>query len=40
MLFVRDELPGVYEKTYKFLNVLDFFNLRLTAASARRRIPS
>lgn len=30
MLFVRDELPAIYEKTYKFLNVLDFFNLRLT----------
>ncbi len=30
MLFVRKELPDIYEKTYKFLNVLDFFNLRLT----------
>lgn len=30
MLFVRDERPHVYEKTYKFLNVLDYLNLRLT----------
>ncbi|MGR6466448.1 xylulokinase [Rhizobium sp. PAMB 3182] len=30
MLFVRDEHPEIYEKTYKFLNVLDYFNLRMT----------
>ena len=30
MLFIRDRLPGVYEQTYKFLNVLDYLNLRLT----------
>ncbi|WP_428242831.1 xylulokinase [Gynuella sp.] len=30
MAFIRESLPGVYEKTYKFLNVLDFMNLRLT----------
>ncbi len=30
MLLVRDRFPGIYERTYKFLNVLDFFNLRLT----------
>lgn len=30
MLFVRDALPQVYERTYKFLNVLDYMNLRLT----------
>lgn len=30
MLLVRDRFPEIYEKTYKFLNVLDFFNLRLT----------
>ncbi len=30
MLFVRDELPAIYERTYKFLNVLDYFLLRLT----------
>ncbi len=30
MLFIREAHPEVYAKTYKFLNVLDFFNLRLT----------
>lgn len=30
MLYVRDELPAVYERTHKFLNVLDYMNLRLT----------
>lgn len=30
MLFVRDELPRVYERTATFLNVLDWINLRLT----------
>lgn len=30
MLFIRDEMPEIYEKTYKFLNVLDYFNLKLT----------
>lgn len=30
MLFIRDEYPEVYERTHKFLNVLDFLNLRLT----------
>jgi xylulokinase len=30
MLYVKCERPGVYEKTYKFLNVLDYLNLRLT----------
>lgn len=30
MLFIRDQFPEVYERTYKFLNVLDFMNLRLT----------
>jgi xylulokinase len=30
MLFIRDMFPEVYEKTYKFLNVLDYLNLRLT----------
>ena len=30
MLLVRDAFPDVYERTYKFLNVLDFLNLRLT----------
>lgn len=29
-LFIRDTQPDVYEKTYKFLNVLDYMNLRLT----------
>jgi xylulokinase len=30
MLLVRDRFPEIYEKTYKFLNVLDYLNLRLT----------
>jgi xylulokinase len=30
MLFVRDAFPEIYERTYKFLNVLDYLNLRLT----------
>ncbi len=34
MLYVRDELPEVYERTYKFLNVPDYLNLRLTGRMA------
>jgi xylulokinase len=30
MLFIRDTFPEIYSRTYKFLNVLDFMNLRLT----------
>ena len=30
MLLVREEFPHVYARTYKFLNVLDYLNLRLT----------
>ena len=30
MLFIRDTLPDVYARTHKFLNVLDYINLRLT----------
>jgi xylulokinase len=30
MLLVRDHFPEVYNQTHKFLNVLDFLNLRLT----------
>ena len=30
MLFIRDHYPDVYERTYKFLNVLDYLNLKLT----------
>jgi len=30
MLFVRDQFPEIYAKTYKFLNVLDYLNLKLT----------
>jgi len=33
MLFIRDEFPSVYERTYKFLNVLDYMNLKLTGRS-------
>ncbi len=34
MLFIRDCYPAVYERTYKFLNVLDYLNLRLTGRFA------
>lgn len=34
MLYIRDEMPDIYEKTYKFLNVLDFMNLQLTGRYA------
>ena len=30
MLLIRDTRPEVYARTYKFLNVLDYMNLRLT----------
>jgi xylulokinase len=30
MLLVRDRFPDVYARTHKFLNVLDYMNLRLT----------
>ena len=30
MLLIRNAFPEIYEKTYRFLNVLDFLNLRLT----------
>ncbi|MBN2501271.1 MAG: FGGY-family carbohydrate kinase, partial [Anaerolineales bacterium] len=30
MLFIRDTQPEIYAQTYKFLNVLDYLNLRLT----------
>src|SRR5277367_4462401 len=30
MLYVRDEMPDIYARTHRFLNVLDYFNLRLT----------
>src|SRR5690349_12488069 len=30
MLFFRETMPDVYVRTYKFLNVLDYLNLRLT----------
>ncbi|HEY4083912.1 MAG TPA: FGGY-family carbohydrate kinase [Burkholderiaceae bacterium] len=30
MLWIRKRLPEVYANTYKFLNVLDYLNLRLT----------
>lgn len=30
MLLIRDRFPEVYDRTYKFLNVLDYLNLRLT----------
>ena len=30
MLFIRDAKPELYARTFKFLNVLDYLNLRLT----------
>lgn len=30
MLYIRDNFPEIYSKTYKFLNVLDFLVMRLT----------
>ena len=30
MLLIRDSMPDIYHRTYKFLNVLDYMNLRLT----------
>jgi len=30
MLYIRDAHPEIYENTYKFLNVLDYLNLKLT----------
>ena len=30
MLLVRERFPEIYDRTYKFLNVLDYLNLRLT----------
>lgn len=30
MLYFRDAMPEIYARTYKFLNVLDYLNLRLT----------
>jgi len=30
MLYIRDEMPDIYNLTYKFLNVLDYMNLCLT----------
>ena len=29
-LFIRDNYPGIFNKTYKFLNSLDYINLKLT----------
>ncbi len=34
MLLVRDRFPQIYERTHKFLNVLDYMNLRLTGRFA------
>jgi xylulokinase len=34
MLLVRDRFPQIYARTYKFLNVLDYMNLRLTGRFA------
>lgn len=34
MLLVQQRFPEIYERTYKFLNVLDYLNLRLTGRFA------
>ncbi len=34
MLLIRERFPEVYARTYKFLNVLDYLNLRLTGRFA------
>ncbi len=34
MLLIRDRFPEIYARTYKFLNVLDYLNLRLTGRFA------
>jgi len=34
MLYVRDEMPDVYERTHKFLNVPDYLNLKLCGRMA------
>jgi xylulokinase len=34
MLLVRERFPEIYARTYKFLNVLDYMNLRLTGRFA------
>ncbi len=34
MLLIRDQFPEIYAKTYKFLNVLDYLNLKLTGRFA------
>jgi len=34
MLLIRERFPEVYARTYKFLNVLDYLNLRLTGRYA------
>lgn len=34
MLLIRDQFPEIYAKTHKFLNVLDYLNLKLTGRFA------
>lgn len=34
MLFIKHERPEIYQRTYKFLEPLDFINLRLTGKAA------
>jgi xylulokinase len=34
MLYIKDNFPEIYSKTYKFLNLLDFLNFRLTGRFA------
>jgi xylulokinase len=39
LLFVSDTMPEIYSHTYKFLNVLDYMNLRLNGQSQPRLDP-
>ncbi len=34
MLFIKNELPDIYQQTYKFLEPMDFINMRLTGRAA------
>lgn len=37
MVFIRDNWPEIYEKTYRFLNVPDYINYKLTGRMAATR---
>ena len=37
ILFIKNELPEIYSKTYKFLEPMDFINMRLTGKACATR---